>query len=212
MLHPLSYVTLALAAALLAAWVRRFARKQNRGGRDDRRLGGRISGPKVAWLFFTVFTWFVVSPVLAADPNVGRGLRLTLGAFAAWMWIRGGIEMYVLYVSRNWRPPIGIAHDLSCVALIVGVLASQGPLPAAASPLDRWVLTFVVMVLVSLLVEMLYAALFFRACRGNTTGQHGVWFADDCDPAFRRINRLTFALNVPLYLFLAGFLLATYFA
>jgi hypothetical protein len=207
MLHPLSYVTLAVAAALLATWVRHFARKQNAGA-----LGGGISSAKAAWLFFTVFTWFVVCPVLAADPAVPRGLRITLGAFAVWMWIRGGVEMYMLYVSRNWRPPLGIAHDLSCVALILALLARQGQLLSASSPLDRWVLVFVALVLVSLLVEILYAALFFRAARGNTTGQHGIWFADDHDPAFGRINRLTFALNVPLYLSLACFLLATYFA
>jgi hypothetical protein len=98
------------------------------------------------------------------------------------------------------------------VALILGLLARQGPLPSASSPLALSVLGFVALVLVSLLVEILYAALFFRAARGNTTGQHGIWFADGHDPAFRRINRLTFALNVPLYLLLACFLLATYFA
>ena len=34
---------------------------------------------------------------------------------------------------------------------------------------------------------------------GLTTGEDGIWFADEAQARFRRINRITFACNVPLY-------------
>jgi hypothetical protein len=194
---------LAAAAVALVLVTFRFARRQNRG----MALGGRISSAKMAWLFFTIYAWFVVAPALAADSHVATPLRITLGAFAAWMWIRGAVEMYLLYVTKSWRPPIGITHDLSCLALIGGLGAWHGSvLGALAAPLDRAVLAFVGLVVASLIVEILYAALFFRAARGHTTGDDGVWFADDAAPAFRRLSRLTAVLNVPLYAALAAIL------
>ncbi|RKG92031.1 hypothetical protein D7V97_41320, partial [Corallococcus sp. CA053C] len=71
---------------------------------------------------------------------------------------------------------------------------------------DLWALALVALVLVSLGVEVAYAALFHQAVEGRTTGEDGVWFADAEQARFRRINRLTFALNVPLYAALAGLL------
>ncbi|RYZ46287.1 MAG: hypothetical protein EOO72_02330, partial [Myxococcaceae bacterium] len=68
---------------------------------------------------------------------------------------------------------------------------------------DVWALALVGLVLVSLVVEVAYAALFHQAVEGRTTGEDGVWFADAEQERFRRINRLTLALNVPLYAALA---------
>ncbi|HEY0883188.1 MAG TPA: hypothetical protein VGD87_16750, partial [Archangium sp.] len=50
-------------------------------------------------------------------------------------------------------------------------------------------------------VEVLYAALFFQAVAGKTTGDKGVWFASEDEARFKRINRITTAFNVPQVLF-----------
>jgi vacuolar-type H+-ATPase subunit I/STV1 len=169
--------------------------------------GGRISPPKLAWLFYAIFLWFLLCPLVALDSVLHPGLRAVIGAFTACMWLRGLAELYMLYVSKNWRPPYGIGHDVLCILLVLGGLALTrhhwtGPLP----PRDVWGLALVGLVLVSLFIEVLYAALFFQAVEGHTTGEDGIWFADEEQARFRRINRLTFALNVPLYLGLAGLL------
>ncbi|CAM3459652.1 hypothetical protein COSO111634_16345 [Corallococcus soli] len=174
-------VVFLLAVASAAAF---FRHRQNaRGAR-----GGRISGPKLAWLLYAVFLWFLVCPLVAMDPAVPGEARIVLGAFAVSMWLRGAAELYMLYVSRNWRPPYGVGHDLGCIAL---------------DGRDVWALALVGLVLVSLVVEVAYAALFHQAVEGRTTGEDGVWFADAEQERFRRINRLTLALNVPLYAVLA---------
>jgi hypothetical protein len=55
-------------------------------------------------------------------------------------------------------------------------------------------------------VEVLYATLFFQAVEGATTGEDGIWFADEEQARFRRINRITLACNVPLYVALGALL------
>jgi hypothetical protein len=198
MLSPTTRVALlALLALCIAAGVRFHGVQNVRKAR-----GGPISGPKLAWLLYAVFLWFLVCPVAALDSGIQLPLRGVLGAFAAFMWLRGLVELYMLYVSHNWRPPYGITHDVACIALVLGGLVAFPPARPLAA-VDLWAAALVALVLVSLAVEVLYAALFFRAVEGRTTGEEGVWFADEEDPRYRRINRITLALNVPLYSALA---------
>jgi hypothetical protein len=203
MLSPHTRVLLAVLALACAGAALFFRRAQNAKGA----LGGRISGPKVAWLFYAVFLWFLVCPLVALDTAVPVEARAVLGAFAAFMWLRGAAELFMLYVTKNWRPPYGVAHDVACIALVLGGLVWGrarwlGPLDTV----DTWALALVGLVLVSLFVEVAYAALFFHAVEGRTTGDEGIWFADQEQARFRRINRLTLALNVPLYVGLVALL------
>lgn len=182
-----------------------FRRRQN----AKHARGGRISGPKLAWLLFAVFLWFLVCPLVALDAAVPREARTVLGAFAAFMWLRGAAELYMLYVSKNWRPPYGVTHDVLCIALVLGGLyLGRARWLESLSGVAAWALALLALLLVSLTVEVAYAALFFHAVEGRTTGDDGIWFADEEQARFQRINRLTLALNVPLYAALTALLAA----
>jgi hypothetical protein len=203
MLSPLTRLLVVSLLGLCTLLGLLFWRAQN----VRRARGGRISAPKLAWLLYAVFLWFFLCPLVALDEGTHPGLRAVLGAFALCMWLRGLVELYMLYVSRNWRPTYGIGHDVLCIALVLGGLVLTrhhwaGPLAAR----EVWGLMLVGLVLVSLGVEVLYAVLFLHAVEGRTTGEDGIWFADEAQARFRRINRLTLALNVPLYVGLAGLL------
>lgn len=202
MLHPGTRAALAVALAITALAAAIFARRQNvKGG-----LGGRISRPKIAWLFYSVFVYFLLCPALAADGAVREPFRWVLGFFAVSMWVRGVAELLLLYVFRRWKPPLGIAHDVLCLAQIgISLAWLRGGWAWTLGTFDRWVLAFIGLVSVSLVLEIVYAGLFFQAVHGRTTGEEGVWFADE-DARFRRINRLTATLDVPLFGFLAAFL------
>jgi hypothetical protein len=203
MLSPHTRVLVAVLALLCGVAALLFRRAQNAKGAR----GGRISGPKVAWLFYAVFLWFLVCPLVALDAKVPLEARAVLGAFAGFMWLRGAAELYLLYVTKSWRPPYGVAHDVACIALVLGGLVwGRARWMGAPGTTDVWALAFVGLVLVSLFVEVAYAALFFHAVEGRTTGDEGIWFADEEQARFRRINRLTLALNVPLYAGLVGLL------
>jgi hypothetical protein len=201
----LSLTTRALIAAsilLTTVLATLFWRGQNK----KNKLGGRISRPKIAWLFYAIFLWFFLCPLLALDEAIPAALRIGLGAFALSMWFRGAAEMLMLYVTKNWRPPMGIAHDVSCIALLVGVGIAFRDQLTPLHAIDRWALALYFFVLLSLIVEILYAAMFFKASDGKTTGKEGIWFASADEARFRRINRLTTLLNLPQYAFVAAFL------
>lgn len=196
---------LALGLLLVATISLIFARRQNRAAG----LGGAISRPKQLWLAWTIYTWFVVAPTVAADPGLPRPLAWTLGGFAGWMWFRGLAELFMLYVTKNWRPPYGISHDLSCIAWILGAGIYFGPVTEGVAA--QWVQALVLVMLASLCLETWYAWAFFRAVEGRTTGHDGVWFADPHDPRFRRINQVTTLANGPLDLFVGAFVVAVFF-
>jgi hypothetical protein len=203
MLSPLSRVLILALLALAALLGFLFWRQQN----VQRSRGGRISPPKLAWLFYAIFLWFLLCPLVALDAAVEPNLRMVLGGFGAFMWVRGGAELYLLYVSHSWKPPYGIGHDVLCIVFLLGGLSwyqlhRTGPL----SRLDMWALSLLALVLVSLFVEVMYATLFFQAVEGHTTGEDGIWFADEEQARFRRINRITLACNIPLYAGLASLL------
>lgn len=183
----------------------RFRAKQNAG---HGARGGKISNPKVLWLFFAIWFWFVECAVLAFEPALPSAYRLILGAHALSMWLRGAAEMFMLHVTKNWRPPIGIGHDALCIATIVGLAVWSGSELATFGAWSWWAPALVVMLLFSLGVELLYAALFFKAVEGKTTGDDGIWFADPESERFKRINRITFACNTPLVLFQLALLAA----
>ncbi|MER2566600.1 MAG: hypothetical protein ABTQ32_38110 [Myxococcaceae bacterium] len=176
----------------------RFRAKQNAG---HGARGGKISNPKVLWLFFAIWFWFVECAVLAFEPALPPAYRLIVGAHALSMWLRGAIEMFMLHVTKNWRPPIGIGHDAICIATILGLAVWSGSELTTFGAWSWWAPALVVMLLFSLGVELLYAALFFKAVEGKTTGDDGIWFADPESERFKRINRITFACNTPLVLF-----------
>jgi hypothetical protein len=198
---PTSRLLLLVSAALCAGVIAVFSRRQNDGGK----LGGRISPPKRVWLTFTIWCWLFACAVLALDATLPRGFRLVVGVHAASMWTRGLLELVMLYRWKNWRPPYGIAHDAVCIATVLGLAAAfPGEL---TGPLGWWGPAFLAALVVGLAVELVYAALFVKAVAGRTTGDDATWFAAEDEARFRRINRLTTALNVPQVAFQLAFVL-----
>ena len=198
-LSQFTKLSLLAGAVLVLLFGLGFLRQQN----SKAGLGGRISKPKLLWLLYAVYFWFLVCPLLAFEAAVPRPIRFILGGFAAVMWLRGMAEMFMLYVSKNWRPPYGVAHDVfSMVLIVLGLLVYRDHWEALGPGVPQWSFVLLLVLLGSLAVETYYAAAFFRAVEGRTTGDDGLWFADEKDPRFRRINLITTVVNVPFYAFL----------
>lgn len=204
-MEPFSLRFVLLSLVLLVSAVGfLFYLRQNRA----RVLGGGISRAKAAWLTFAVLFWLGVCPLLAFEPALPSRWRLVLGVFGAQFWLRGLVELYLLYVTKSWRPPYGIAHDLFSLVLVLGMVLGGGAFPLDPANLVGAVATG--LLVVSLVAETYYAWVFVRLVEGRTTGDEGVWFADGRDPRFVRVNRLTAALNVPLFAGLGVLLLAAF--
>ena len=199
----LRFVLLALVLVVCAIGLS-FYLRQNRA----RTLGGRISRAKAAWLTFAVLFWLGVCPLLAFEPSLPLRWRIVLGVFGAQFWLRGLAELWMLYVSKNWRPPYGIGHDLFSLVLVIVMTLGYGAFPLDAPNLVGLAVTSILVI--SLVAETYYAWVFFGLVEGRTTGDDGVWFADQEDPRFVRVNRLTAAVNVPLFLGLATLVVAAF--
>ena len=188
--------TTLLLVAVAGVW---FGRRQNRADH----LGGRLSVPKQLWLIFAVYLWFFACPVLRLE---ARGaLRDALTLVAASMWLRGPIELLMMYVTKNWRALYGIAHTATTLAGCTGALVVKDIPPLVGY--QAWLMGLVLLVTASLAAEVYYAVVFRRIVGERTTGGHAVWFASADEPAFARINRLTAGLNIFFYGSLAAFLL-----
>jgi hypothetical protein len=184
-----------------------FRRHQQRGGN-----GGALSRPKQVWLGVAVYFWFLLVPIVALDPQVPTAHRIVFGVFFVAMGLRGPVELVMLYITKNWRPPYGIVHSAFC-ALVVGA-ASFGFAPALleplASPLSLGAAcTALIAVLgLSLVVEVWHAAAFFKVVGDRTVGDDAVWFAPADDAAFAAIVRRTAVLNLFFVPALVAFLVA----
>lgn len=188
-------LVLVIMAVLLAAFGVRFHGQQKPGA-----IGGPISKAKAFWLPFAIYLWFVVCAVVAVDPALPPALATVFGAVAVSMWLRGIAEMLMLYVSHNWRPPMGIGHDAFTIGLVVtigGVTIGSADL-AAWSPLAHGAFVLLVVVVASLVLEIVHAWSFYVVVGTRTVGDQGIWFADDDDPRFAAINRRTRVGNIVL--------------
>ncbi len=168
-------------------------------------IGGRMAPAKLLWLAYVLLLWFLVAPIIALDPSVARPLRVVLGTFSVLMWVRGLLELWLMYGVHRWRPPWGIAHDLVCAVVLTAQLALTATPQASAE--DTWAYGLAVTIGLSLLVEAGYAAAFYRIVGRATEGEAAIWFASETEPRFRQVVRATRFLNLPFYASLGTFLI-----
>ena len=170
-------------------------------------MGGRIATAKMLWLLYVIFVWFLLSPVLSFDESLLPPIRILFGVISILMWVRGLVELCMMYIFKNWRPPYGIAHDiLCCLSLGLGMLWYLSGW-TTFSQVDIWMIAMLSVVLLTFVLETYYAVIFYQIVGEHTTGEDGVWFANREDPRFRQVVRITALWNILLYIFLVLFLM-----
>ncbi len=115
--------------------------------------GGRISLAKFLWLFSALALWIVTPIYVALEPRFSAGIRWCAKVFAVLFLARGVIELWMMFVTLNWSPLYGIAHDLCCLVFIVYGLAVFTP----QSPADKVALGFFVLMAMMLPFEIFFA-------------------------------------------------------
>jgi len=175
--------------------------RQNQG----HKLGGDITPAKSFWLFYCIYTWLFFIPFILIKTDIPEPFRTTWMVFTVWFWIRSLAEGVMLFVTKNWTPPIGVAHDLSCLVILIFlpfVMAEENP--NLLSPAGIFHLGLIL----SLILETYYAYSFFKLVGQKTKGEKGVWYANKEDPIFKRIVLITCVFNFPTYGALLYFALA----
>ncbi|HUP56830.1 MAG TPA: hypothetical protein VM598_05210, partial [Bdellovibrionota bacterium] len=192
-----------LILALIVGAAIRFRHKQNENTAKGKWVGGEISWPKAFWLAYAIGSWFLMPWIFFLDPATPTPLRWAVGLHLASWWIRGPLELVMIYKWFNWTPVYGMSHDtLHCMGVFVATsLATSmvGFEALTSDPHAFWAWLFLSSISLAMMAETSFAGLFFGV-RGS--GKDKIYFASDSEE-WRTINRLTFAACVALYAHLA---------
>lgn len=161
------------ACAALVAGALAFRAVQNGYGP----VGGAISLPKLGWLALTILFWLVLPAFVAADARVPSPLRLAFRWLLGLMAARGVVELWMLYVTHDWSPWYGIAHDVACVA-VLGLLGARAVAAGVLrAPAGRLVATHLAVTAAMFLPEIGFAH--YMLTHFRTTGEDAIYFVPD---------------------------------
>ena len=190
------FTILSILSVLLSFYF--FWRQNNRA-----KMGGTISKAKAFWLFFTIYVWFFLLPYCYYNFELRPYTDIWI-IFSLWMWIRGIVEIFMMFVTKNWVPPIGIIHDLSCVIIFLGlsIYWFSGLKAHFNWPYGIFHLTLIS----SIILETYYAHGFYKIVGTKTKGDEAVWYAPADDASFQSIVKVTGICNLFLFSSLFFFL------
>lgn len=183
------------AIALLAAAAVVFYLAQN----TLRPVGGEISVVKLLWLAGAILLWGVLPLLLLADTRLGPMLRRAFAVLAALMLARAVVEGWMLYVTLNWSPWYGIAHDALCAAVLLAFAARAWPRNALEGSVRMHL-----RVTAAFFAPEMYFAWYMQA-HFVTQGEAAVYFVPD-EAAYADVLRATTVAVVCLAMYLPLFL------
>ncbi len=84
--------------------------------------GGQVAIVKVAWLAYAILFWYMLPALLLCDARISPTARFAVSVLLLSMLARGVVELYMMYVTSNWHPWMGIAHNLFTLSLMLLIL------------------------------------------------------------------------------------------
>jgi len=192
--------------ALLCAGAFMFYIDQN----ASNRIGGPVAPQKLAWLLCAILLWIVLPAAILLDGRVASMLRFGFGILLLLMLARGVIELWMLYITLNWSPWYGIAHDVLCLAVLAACSARAIRAGVWQSTPNAVLLVHLVVTALAFLPEIYFAH--YMTQNFNTMGDAAVYFVPD-EERYRDVLGVTtavvIALGIYLPLFLWGWLVGT---
>ena len=155
--------------------------------------GGQISFVKSMWLSYAVLGWFLLPLFYLALPGLGDAARVFLILHLMSWWLRGPIELIMIFKLFNWSPQYGIAHDLIHLFLILGSLVYWQPSISLlfSGTADGLVLAFLLVTIVTTIGEALFALKFWQI-RSGAEAKDNLYFASNSSK-WKAVNRMTAA-------------------
>ena len=182
-----------------------YKKKQNG---PDPMTGGPISTPKAFWLAYTVTTWFFFPLLLILHPEVNPELKyIILFHLISW-WLRGPIELVMIYKWFNWTPRYGITHDFFHLIVLILLYFYKKSAFVNLSPINNIVAAFIFVTIAATVAEITFAYLFLKA-RSEIEEKDNIYFASD-DPKWIFINRVTLTVVIGVMLHLISQSIYTY--
>jgi hypothetical protein len=156
--------------------------------------GGPISWPKAFWLSYTIQTWFFLPFFFLIPYEVPSFLKTIIIFHLISWWVRGILELFMIYKWLNWSPRYGISHDVFHIAgLIVLMLMNKHHLSEIDYGSHNFaILAYIYMLFVTTAAEISFAFLFL-SLRTFQESRENVYFASD-DPKWVFVNRYTLTI------------------
>lgn len=167
--------------SLLALFIHR---KQNS---NQAWTGGPISWPKSFWLAFTILTWFFLPIFIWLHPDFPAGARALFAFHLGSWWIRGLLELVMIYKWKNWSPRYGIAHDLIHIAGAIGICIVTG---TSFDGHISWLVSSMALMFIYTAAFEAFFAWRFLILRTRAQADENIYFADD-SPQWRLVNRVS---------------------
>lgn len=164
-----------------------------------RPVGGEIAPAKLLWLAGAILLWGVLPWLLQADARLGMPLRRAFAVLAGLMLARAAVEGWMLYVTLNWSPWYGIAHDAACMAALLGLAARIAP----AGALERLARRHLIVSAAFFVPEIYFAG--YMLAHFDTKGEVAIYFVPG-HPDHAIVLWITTATVVCLAAYLAVFL------
>jgi hypothetical protein len=83
--------------------------------------GGQVAPVKLAWLACAILFWYLLPVLLLMDDRLPKLARLAITVLFVNMLCRAVIELFMMYVSGNWHPWLGIGHDIFSFVIMAAV-------------------------------------------------------------------------------------------
>lgn len=158
--------------------------------------GGQIAPVKLAWLAYAVLFWYMLPGLLLCDRRISKAVRLSVIVLLVGMLARAAVELYMMYVTSNWHPWMGIGHNLFMFSLMLLVLR------ATFRTIESLYWTYLSVATAMFIPESGFA--WYMLMNASEPG-NAVYFVPD-DPQHDGIMILTFACVVALTMYLIHFL------
>lgn len=142
---------------------------------------------------YCIFTWFIL-PLYFVIYKTQSPFWIAYGIFGANFWIRGMVEMFLLFKTKNWKPLYGISHNIFSFLLCASLLIFFRESFIFAEKLHLFA------ILISLCFETYFAFFFQKYVGEKTQGDEAIWFANSEDPLFQFNLKVTRIAVTMLYL------------
>lgn len=190
---------LMLVLSVLALGALVFYASQNASGR----IGGEIAPQKMLWLLYAIVLWGVLPLAIVLDRRADALLRKAYAVLLLLMLPRLPVELWMLYVTHNWSPWYGIAHDVACFLPLAAFVALCWQSQSWRAAPNGWLFTHLVVTAAAFAPEIYFAHFMLR--HFNTAGEAAIYFVPN-DPRYAEVLWVTTAVVVSLSIYLPLFL------
>jgi hypothetical protein len=157
-------------------------------------IGGKISKAKTFWLGYAMFHYFILPWWILIYVSEDEISSIILYSILGIFYFRMLFQMLLMFVTRNWSPPLGMAYNIIASLIITSLLiyfTGSKDLPIYYCI----IIAYISIIILILLTDTFYAKRFYDLVGLETKGEKAIWFASD-DEKFAHINRITQRNNV----------------